>query len=283
MWCLEADGKGGEPVASLPGHTGWVRDIAIDEDGGVGGNLYSIGCNFIKVWEPARQGGGSDGNNGAGIDADDVSGAKRKEAAGGGKWGEGGLGEPRLVGDLRVEGDQLRVAYGGGYLFSAGIDGSLRAWRSPGRGNMGAPVKEVEGAHAGRVTGLAWADGHLYSCSHDGYVRYTIFHSRLQDSFHAISPFLSPCGYISQPPSRSISDYHPFEPRMWSGGGSGEEEVLSLVAEVDAKGYVGVYADEDERLMCMAISVRRPKSSSIRTNPHSSLFTPNSSTLEPQP
>jgi WD40 repeat protein len=176
VWRLESDGKGGEPVASLPGHTGWVRDIAFDEDGSGGGNLYSIGCNFIKVWGPASEGGGADGDDDTGMRADGVNGARRKDAVGGGKWGERGVGGSRLLGDLRVEGDQLRVACGGGYLFSAGIDGSLRAWRSPCRGNMGAPVKEVEGAHAGRVTGLAWADGHLYSCSHDGYVRYGSFH-----------------------------------------------------------------------------------------------------------
>lgn len=139
VWRLDADGKGGELVASLPGHTGWVRDIAQGEvgfpGGGRGNNLYSIGCNFIKVWEtPIARGEGTREKGGAG-DAGGEGGEGLRlvgDLGGGGeREGEGpecseGL---RLVGDLCVEGDQLRVACGGGHLFSAGIDGSLRAWR----------------------------------------------------------------------------------------------------------------------------------------------------------
>ena len=36
---------GGALLASLPGHTGWVRAAAFHE-----GQLFTVGCNFVKVW-----------------------------------------------------------------------------------------------------------------------------------------------------------------------------------------------------------------------------------------
>ena len=44
-------GPNGSLLATLRGHTGWVRDLLFHD-----GHLFSIGCNFIKVWR--RHGAG---------------------------------------------------------------------------------------------------------------------------------------------------------------------------------------------------------------------------------
>lgn len=158
IWDLSsAEGGAGDAVVELPGHTGWVRSLACDKGGE---HVYSIGCNFIKVWDAARG---------------------------------------RHLGDLRVEGDQLKVVYGGGFLFSAGIDGSIRAWKAPHGVPQGAPDRVEAEAHGGRITGLVWRDGFLYSSSHDGLVRmWTGWEGRDEGS----EVTLEPTQTMAKPPSR---------------------------------------------------------------------------------
>lgn len=40
-------GPQGDWLTQLQGHTGWVRDVLFYDK-----QLFSIGCNFIKVWRP---------------------------------------------------------------------------------------------------------------------------------------------------------------------------------------------------------------------------------------
>jgi WD40 repeat protein len=68
-------------------------------------------------------------------------------------------------------GDILRIATGGGRVFTAGADGSLRSWLLPKAGHM-QPGISREKAHEGqRVTALAYHAGMVYTVSYDGMIK----------------------------------------------------------------------------------------------------------------
>eukprot|EP00439_Symbiodinium_sp_Y106_P083890 s171_g24.t1 len=117
-------GPNGSLLATLRGHTGWVRDLLFHD-----GHLFSIGCNFIKVWR----------RHGAGM----------RSAS---SW--------HHIGDLEVRGDLLALAVFGGFLVAAGdwlaeAQASLAESESPHAGRTTALASGAERllscGHDGRV------------------------------------------------------------------------------------------------------------------------------------
>ncbi|CAE7885890.1 unnamed protein product [Symbiodinium sp. KB8] len=142
-------GPNGSLLATLRGHTGWVRDLLFHD-----GHLFSIGCNFIKVWRRY------------GVDKQSAS-----------SW--------HHVGDLEVRGDLLALAVCGGFLVAAGASKHHNWFRLPVKelrpkdwlAEAQASLTQSESPHAGRTTALASSGARLLSCGHDGRVCAERLHS----------------------------------------------------------------------------------------------------------
>ncbi|CAE8672574.1 unnamed protein product, partial [Polarella glacialis] len=130
----------GALLATLEGHTGWVRAMAFHA-----GQLFTVGCNFVKVWRPLPEGVG---------------------------W--------KLVGDLVGEGDILALAISAcGVLVAAGVSSKLQLWQLPSRDLR--PKEWLAAAeqslttqpslHEGRVTCLSSQGCWLFSVGQDGHVQ----------------------------------------------------------------------------------------------------------------
>lgn len=114
----------------LEGHCGWVRSLA-----SAGGRwLFSAACNQLKQWDMARA-------------------------------------VPTAVSTTTLEkGDILALAATKTRIFTAGADGSIRAFDIGKKGELTAAVADTK-AHSDRVTGLALSGDLLFSCSYDGSVK----------------------------------------------------------------------------------------------------------------
>jgi len=220
-WNVEAT-----PLGTLPAlHTGWVRGMA--SAGNQGLVAYSIGCNFIKVW---RLRAGSEGGT---EDGDERGAAARKGSAG---RHEARL--PKWLGDLETNADILCLAAAGGLVASGSVDGWLRVWNLADRltGNtqqlLAAASPASLQAHQGRISALVMPDTTegdegggeagcarvVFTCAHDGFVRRWSY----RDAPDALHP--------------------PHAPR------------LQLEGELNVLAVMGLHADDDERLLCMAAS-----------------------------
>ncbi len=220
-WNVEAT-----PLGTLPAlHTGWVRGVSC------AGNqslvAYSIGCNFIKVWRlrTGTEGGTEDGDG-------------RGAAAGQGAAGRHEELLPKWLGDLETNADILCLAAGGGLVASGSVDGWLRVWNVADRltGNtqqlLAAATPASLQAHEGRISALVMPDTAegdeggeeagctrvVFTCAHDGFVR--------RWSYYGAPDALLPA----------------HAPR------------LQLEGELDVLAAMGLHADDDERLLCMAAS-----------------------------
>ncbi|CAE7200371.1 unnamed protein product [Symbiodinium sp. CCMP2592] len=159
-------GPNGSLLATLRGHTGWVRDLLFHD-----GHLFSIGCNFIKVWR----------RHGAGM----------RSAS---SW--------HHLGDLEVRGDLLALAVFGGFLVAAGASKHHNWFRLPVRelrpkdwlAEAQASLTESESPHAGRTTALVFGAERLLSCGHDGRVCAERMHS--DDIFRSVSSDELPGGKL---------------------------------------------------------------------------------------
>ncbi|CAJ1445739.1 unnamed protein product [Effrenium voratum] len=141
-------GPEGSLLGSLTGHTGWVRDLAFH-----GGQLFSIGCNFIKVWRPSQFAAHSDS-----------------------PWQKWRT--CSHVGDLEVHGDLLALSVCAGFLVAAGASKYRYRWRLPStklrprdwlEQARGSQITEPS-LHDGRVAKLTCWKERLLSCGHDGRV-----------------------------------------------------------------------------------------------------------------
>ncbi|CAE7463280.1 unnamed protein product [Symbiodinium natans] len=129
----------GSLLATLGGHTGWVRDLLFQD-----GQLFSIGCNFIKVW--------------------------RRHGDAHSSW--------RHLGDLEVRGDLLALSVCGGFLVASGASRRHHWFRLSSSklrpkewlAEAQASLTETDSPHIGRTTCLACRGSRLFSCGHDGRV-----------------------------------------------------------------------------------------------------------------
>jgi hypothetical protein len=257
-WRVEAT-----PLGALPAlHTGWVRGIcsagcvgALDARSpmhrglpashGIRGKdqqdlvAYSIGCNFIKVW---RLPGGALG-----------AGGTEEGAEGGGGMQEG---KAKWLGDLETNTDILCLSAAGGLVVSGSVDGWLRVWNvacslsgntqqllssaSPAslqahQGRVSALVLDTAaGGDRGGETGEAGEGTEeggnvvVFTCGHDGFVRrWSIRHPHTPGT----------------PGTTHTTDQIP-----------ANAPTLELEGELNVMAAMGLHADDDERLLCMAQS-----------------------------
>ncbi|CAK9037193.1 unnamed protein product [Durusdinium trenchii] len=140
-------GPQGDWLTQLQGHTGWVRDVLFYDK-----QLFSIGCNFIKVWRPK---GPTD--------------AKLPYQ----RWGS-----CLHVGDLEASADLLTLAVCSGALFAAGAGLQRHRWQLPSPrlrpkewlAKAQATLLQEPSLHDARVTRITTWKKRLLSCGHDGQV-----------------------------------------------------------------------------------------------------------------
>eukprot|EP00438_Fugacium_kawagutii_P019271 Skav217561 [mRNA] locus=scaffold1602:495811:497747:+ [translate_table: standard] len=230
--CASIFGFDASLLATLQGHTGWVRDILFHE-----GQLYSIGCNFIKVWRP-------------------------KEIS------KAGWRSCSHVGDLEVNGDLLALAACGGFLVAAGASRYRHQWKLPkalGRpkdwmDEMQASLQVEPSLHKGRVTCLSCWNGRLLSCGHDGEVvldgqRTCLGQSRLLsiaivDEEHVAVGSEDGHLYLLNAELQTLETLMPFGPRPINGltalpGG----RFAAVSAELDGF-HVGSFMEKGNRFGC---------------------------------
>jgi hypothetical protein len=254
-WRVEATRLGALPAL----HTGWVRGICstdcvgaldprdpahrvLSSSHGIPGKeqqdlvAYSIGCNFIKVWRLPGGALGAGGTEGG--------------AEGGGGMQEG---KAKWLGDLETNADILCLTAAGGLVVSGSVDGWLWVWNvacclsgntkqllssaSPAslqahQGRVSALVLDKAGGDRGGEAGEEGGKVVVFTCGHDGFVRrWSIGHTHT-------------CGtpgttYKTETTTETIPANVP---------------TLELEGELNVVEAMGLHADDDERLLCMAQS-----------------------------
>lgn len=97
--------------------------------------LFSCSCNKVRAWDMSRA-------------------------------------VPRLVNEeCSFTGDIIAATVGAGQLFTGGACGAIRLWKIDSKSGRLKYVMANQEAHTGRVTGVAWSRGFLYTSSSDGTVR----------------------------------------------------------------------------------------------------------------
>lgn len=96
--------------------------------------LFSCGCNHLRQWDTT-------------------------------------LAVPKAVSSTALfTGDILGIATGGGKVYTAGVDGSIRSWSITKQGEL-IEAGNRDKAHDGRVTAILWHQNILFSVSYDGDIK----------------------------------------------------------------------------------------------------------------
>jgi len=227
-------------------HTGWVRSIATDSyhmsasdasplAHASGHFVYSVGCNYIKVWHvPLSQ--QQTLSDGATPGAAAVDAVESEDAV------------PRWLGDLEVHGDILCVAACSGRLVSGSVDGSLRVWDMRPYSNdvsqqeLKATQPFVVDAHDGRLTAAVLVQPlQQEQEEEERQQQQQAGNEEEEEEEETRKELLFTCG-------------HDGFVRSWSFVDGIQGSALQLEAELDVIAVMGLHAEPDERLLCIAAS-----------------------------